>query len=174
MRKLSLWMRAHPIVGDSAIAALLAPLDVPLVLHTHGYGVFLIAGALLVLPLILRRGSPGGCGSASCPHPQPSCATPPHTRLRAYQYIVVTFAPRVTALYIESAVTQGYMGAVAWVLVVVLARLSPHFVRVRPQLTWLTPHLVRVRPQLRGVSGGGSGGSPMYASGGVGQGTTWS
>ncbi|MGW0517727.1 sensor histidine kinase [Crossiella sp. NPDC003009] len=60
MRRLSLWLRAHPLVGDTALVVLLTTLDMLgknpnwVVTDTNYYSV----GALLTVPLIVRRRQP--------------------------------------------------------------------------------------------------------------------
>jgi signal transduction histidine kinase len=61
MRRLSLWMQAHPLVGDSVIAAFLAVFEL-LSLFSLPQGVnpivFWVVGAGLLGPLVVRRRSP--------------------------------------------------------------------------------------------------------------------
>jgi signal transduction histidine kinase len=65
MRRLSLWMRAHPVVGDSMIALVLALLDISSVASARPGSFcfehpvyFWSVWALLVLPLVARRARP--------------------------------------------------------------------------------------------------------------------
>ncbi|GAA3430498.1 sensor histidine kinase [Kutzneria kofuensis] len=61
MRRLSLWMRAHPVVGDTLIAGLLGLPDLAAAganLADTPRGVYLIVGLFLWGPLIFRRARP--------------------------------------------------------------------------------------------------------------------
>lgn len=62
MRRLSLWLRTHPAIGDSVIAVLLAGLEV---LNARSLGLappylfgYTVTGVLFVAPLIVRRITP--------------------------------------------------------------------------------------------------------------------
>ncbi|GAA4425353.1 sensor histidine kinase [Actinokineospora soli] len=61
MRRLSLWLKAHPMAGDATIAVVIALLELPTYLSDVG-GVSLAAlvlvGAGLTAPLVLRRRNP--------------------------------------------------------------------------------------------------------------------
>ncbi|WP_443217670.1 sensor histidine kinase [Saccharothrix sp. CCNWYY140] len=63
MRRLSLWMRAHPVFGDSLIAGLLLLFDLGAMVSVGGAvpaSVLLFVGLLLVVPVAFRRSYPVG------------------------------------------------------------------------------------------------------------------
>lgn len=79
VRRLSLWMRAHPVFGDSLVAACLALPDL-LFVTGEGLGGYVLSAVLLLAPLVYRRRRPllvayavlpGGC--CSSPVTRPRC-----------------------------------------------------------------------------------------------------
>ncbi|WP_423202177.1 sensor histidine kinase [Herbihabitans rhizosphaerae] len=61
MRKLSLWMRRHPVVGDTTIALFLGAFDMLALTSPMGgttTWIFIVIGGGLILPLVIRRRYP--------------------------------------------------------------------------------------------------------------------
>ncbi|WP_245755616.1 sensor histidine kinase [Actinopolyspora alba] len=122
MRRLSLWMRAHPSVGDVSIMVLLLLAEVAGVVITRGAEHLIgfwsvLAGALLVLPLAFRRNLPGVT----------ACAVllgllfqlfGPHPPLLRPGFLAVLIMVYTLVAYVGRRAGGGYVGAVlaVWLL----------------------------------------------------------
>ncbi|WP_223207868.1 sensor histidine kinase [Actinopolyspora erythraea] len=122
MRRLSLWMREHPSVGDASIMVLLLLAEVAGVVITRGAEHLIgfwsvLAGALLVFPLAFRRNLPGVT----------ACAVllgllfqlfGPHPPLLRPGFLAVLIMVYTLVAYVGRRAGGGYVGAVlaVWLL----------------------------------------------------------